>query len=288
MEIKINNLSKFYGKKQALKDVNWEIGKGMYGLLGPNGAGKTTLMRIIASLLKASSGKIIVNGSEIKDTDLKAQLGYLPQNFSFYPQLTVYEAMDYLAILSEINEKKYRQNRINELLELVNLTPHKTVKCKALSGGMKQRLGIAQALINDPELLIVDEPTAGLDPEERIRFRNLLSDISVERTVILSTHIAGDIEFACDKLAILKEGQKIYDGKVESLVEKIRGFVWEVETNKEEGQKIRNNYRVVSYISKEDKIKFRLLSKEKPANASEINQVTIEDAYMGLMEGIIS
>lgn len=192
--IEIKELNKFYGKKkQALSNVNLTIEQGMFALLGRNGAGKTTLMKTLATLLQKQSGSISVCGIPIENTRaIRKIVGYLPQDFSMYPTMCVMEVMDYLGILSGIGTKE-RKERIELLLEKVNLTEHKNKKVKALSGGMKRRLGIAQALLNDPKVLIVDEPTAGLDPEERIRFRNLLCDVAEERIVILSTHIVGDI-----------------------------------------------------------------------------------------------
>ena len=193
-EIVIRNLSKNYGKKTALENVSVTIHSGMYGLLGPNGAGKTSLMKILATLSEASGGEISMNGIPIKETGkIREIVGYLPQDFSFYRGMSVYGAMDYLGLLSEIPDK-IRRERILALLEQVNLKEDMRTKVKALSGGMKRRLGIAQALLHNPQILIVDEPTAGLDPEERIRFRNLLSEFAEDRIVILSTHISSDVE----------------------------------------------------------------------------------------------
>lgn len=205
--IEIKELNKFYGKKkQALSNVNLTIGQGMFGLLGRNGAGKTTLMKTLATLLQKQSGSISVCGIPIENAKaIRKIIGYLPQDFSIYPTMNVIEVMDYLGILSGIGSRE-RKKRIELLLKKVNLIEQKNKKVKALSGGMKRRLGIAQALLNDPKVLIVDEPTAGLDPEERIRFRNLLCDVAEERIVILSTHIVGDIEATCENLAILNEG----------------------------------------------------------------------------------
>lgn len=205
-EILLNHVNKFYGKQQALCDVNLHIGQGMFGLLGRNGAGKTTLMKVITTLLPASSGEINVCGIPVKEErKVRSIIGYLPQDFSMYGNMTVYEAMDYLGVLSGL-DKKIRKQRIPELLRRVNLQNNKRTKVKAMSGGMKRRLGITQAILHDPKVLIVDEPTAGLDPEERVRFRNLLSEIADDRIVILSTHIVGDIEATCEKIAVMDEG----------------------------------------------------------------------------------
>ena len=194
MEIVIDNLSKRYGKKEAIKNLSLKIPSGMYGLLGRNGAGKTSLTQILAALSVPTNGDIWLNGVSIKETaKIREMVGYLPQDFSMYRSMTVLGAMDYLGLLSDI-PKEIRKERIDELLEKVNLKDNAKTKIKALSGGMKRRLGIAQALLHNPQILIVDEPTAGLDPEERIRFRNLLSDFADDRIVLLSTHIASDIE----------------------------------------------------------------------------------------------
>ena len=220
MEIVINNLSKRYGKKEVLSDISLSIPAGMYGLLGRNGAGKTSLMRILATLSVPTKGEVMINGVSIKETTkIREMVGYLPQEFSFYRNMSVYEAMDYLGLLSNI-PSKLRKKKIFTLLEQVNLQDNARTKVKALSGGMRRRLGIAQALLHDPQILIVDEPTAGLDPEERIRFRNLLSEFADERIVLLSTHIASDVESTCENIGVLNEGRLIWGGSTEELMQK--------------------------------------------------------------------
>lgn len=289
MEIIIKDLQKDYGTKKALKGIHLQIEKGMFGLLGPNGAGKTTLMRILATLLPPTAGEVSVGGVSIRERELiRAKTGYLPQEFAFYPHLTVYEVMDYLAILAGIHDRQQRRVQIVERLQQVNLWDQRKTKARALSGGMKRRLGIAQALLNDPEVIIVDEPTAGLDPEERVRFRNLLSDFAVKRTVILSTHIVGDIEFACEKVAILDRGTILYQGKVKELIDRADGFVWTVQADREEVNMIRHQFKVISYVPSDDLVTFRLLAKDRPTATAEGVRPTIEDAYMGLMGGIFS
>lgn len=219
MEIKISNLSKNYGKKRALKEVSVTIHEGMYGLLGRNGAGKTTLMRILAGLSLPSSGNAWINGIPVSETaKIRELTGYLPQEFSFYRNMSVYDAMDYLGLLSCI-PSKIRKERIMSLLEQVNLKDNSKTKVKALSGGMKRKLGIAQALLHDPKILIVDEPTAGLDPEERIHFRTLLSEFAKDHIVVLSTHISSDLESVCDSIGVLDEGSLIWDGSMEKLIQ---------------------------------------------------------------------
>ena len=215
-EITIKNLSKSYGGKKALNNVTLSIQTGMFGLLGRNGAGKTTLMRILAAVLNKSSGDVSVCGYDIKRAKSVRQItGYLPQEFSMYPNMTVYEVMDYLGVLSGLTRSE-RKMRIPDLLKTVNLDDSHKIRVRALSGGMKRRLGIAQALLNDPKVLIADEPTAGLDPEERVRFRSLLCETAKNRIVILSTHIVEDIEKTCEKIAVLDKGEIIFSGDLSS------------------------------------------------------------------------
>jgi ABC-2 type transport system ATP-binding protein len=217
-EIIIENLSKNFNNVQALKNISLHIEKGMFGLIGRNGAGKTTLIRIITTLLNKSGGNVTVCGIPVeKPKEIRKVIGYLPQDFSIYPNMRVYESMDYLGVLSGLN-KSVRKDRIKALLHEVNLSDSRKLKVKALSGGMKRRLGIAQALLHDPQVLIVDEPTAGLDPEERVRFRNLLRNIAGDRIVLLSTHIVEDIEKTCEKIVVLDNGELIYSGTLTDFV----------------------------------------------------------------------
>ena len=277
--IEIKNLNKFYGKKQALSDVNLNIEQGMFGLLGRNGAGKTTLMKILSTLLIKKDGSVRVCGVPIENAkEIRRIVGYLPQEFSMYPTMSVYEAMDYLGILSGINTKE-RKERIDSLLKKVNLTEHKSKKVKALSGGMKRRLGIAQALLNDPKVLIVDEPTAGLDPEERIRFRNLLSDVAEDRIVILSTHIVGDIEATCENLAILNNGSILYCGTVSELLKTAEGKVFTKVTEKQELPKLKRELKITGMHTQGDKTHIRFLS-DIPVKDANVCEPNIEDAYM--------
>lgn len=287
MKIEINNLSKTYGNKVALDNISLEINKGMFGLLGPNGAGKTTLMRILTTLIEKTQGSVRINDIYISNKkNIRQIVGYLPQEFSMYQSMTVYQAMDYLALLSYINPKKKRKQIIMELLERVNLQNHLKTKVKALSGGMKRRLGIAQALLNSPKLLIVDEPTAGLDPEERVRFRNLLRDFSDDRIVILSTHIVEDVEFTCENLAILKEGTLLYHGKSKELISKATGKVWTANVTRENLNDIRKTHPIISTVSEGALIKTRFLSDVKPIDDAVSIQPSIEDAYMKLVKGV--
>lgn len=287
MKINVSHLTKQFGSHRALDDVNIQISAGMFGLLGPNGAGKTTLMRILTTLIPKTSGEVCLNGIQIGEKGkIREMIGYLPQDFSMYPTLSVYEAMDYLALLSGIKPRSVRKQRITQLLEQVNLQSYFKVKVKALSGGMKRRLGIAQALIHNPKILIVDEPTAGLDPEERIRFRNLLSDLAQNRIVILSTHIVEDIEFSCENLAILQKGKVIFHGKTRELIEQAKGGVWSGLIPRGEMEKLRKEYPVISTVSEGEEIRVRLLSQDQPFSQAEQVQPSIEDAYIKLVKGV--
>ncbi|GCE30734.1 multidrug ABC transporter ATP-binding protein [Dictyobacter alpinus] len=290
MNIIIDDLTKTYrGNIQALKGLDLSIESGMFGLLGPNGAGKTTLMRILAGILYPSSGTIKVgeyDGSTEKGrTAIKKTLGYLPQDLGMYPDLSAREFLDYIGILKGLDNRQQRKARVNEMLEMVALSNVAQRKLKTFSGGMKRRVGIAQALLNNPQLLIVDEPTAGLDPEERIRFRNLLSDLGGNRTVLLSTHIVEDIAQTCRNLAVMKNGEVIFQGTTAKLVEQTQGKVWLVTT---QGQKPQGDLIVVSTLHLAQGIQYRVI-----ADQSTIDQLTaartvpvepgLEDGYVWLM-----
>ena len=283
MEIVINNLSKNYGKKSALKNVSVTIHSGMYGLLGRNGAGKTSLMRILATLSVPSSGEISMNGIPIKETTkIREIVGYLPQDFSFYRNMSVYGAMDYLGLLSNIPDK-VRKERISALLEQVNLKENVRTKVKALSGGMKRRLGIAQALLHNPQILIVDEPTAGLDPEERIRFRNLLSEFAEDRIVILSTHISSDVESSCENIGVLDNGRMIWSGGTEELVKQAEGKVYLISAVKKKDKLIKEKYTVLNIIASGSGTQYRVLSDTPPEEKHILQDPTLEDGYMYLL-----
>ena len=283
MEIVIKNLSKNYGRKAALKNVSVTIHSGMYGLLGRNGAGKTSLMRILATLSVPSGGEVSMNGISIKETGkIREIIGYLPQNFSFYRNMSVYDAMDYLGLLSNLPDK-IRKERIVSLLERVNLKENMRTKIKALSGGMKQRLGIAQALLHDPQILIVDEPTAGLDPEERIRFRNMLSEFAEDRIVILSTHISSDVETSCENIGVLDNGKMIWNGATEELVKQAEGKVYLISAGKKQDKIIREKYTVLNIIASGSGTQYRVLSETLPEEKHILQDPTLEDGYMYLL-----
>lgn len=284
MEITINHLTKRYRKKAALQDISLTIPAGMYGLLGRNGAGKTSLMRILATLSTQTSGDVTINSIPIKNTKkIREIVGYLPQDFSMYPNMTVYGVMDYLGLLSEIPNKE-RKKRISDLLKKVNLQDNLSTKVKALSGGMKRRLGIAQALLHNPQILIVDEPTAGLDPEERIRFRNLLCEFAEGRIVILSTHIAQDIEATCQNVAVLNNGKLIFCSSTENLIRQADGKVYSIEVPKILGEKIKEKYTILNMQPSFSELKYRILSDTPPQEVYQLENATLEDGYIQLLK----
>ncbi len=259
--IEIKALTKTYQREvQALRGVSLDIGAGMFGLLGPNGAGKTTLMRVIAGLLRPSSGSVRVLGEDITTQHgklaVKRQLGYLPQELGLYPNLTGREFLDYIGVLKGISDKHERARQVTEVLELVRLTDEAVRRLKTYSGGMKRRIGIAQALLGYPKLLIVDEPTAGLDPEERVRFRNMLADIATRSTVILSTHVIEDISHSCNDLAIIREGRVLFRGKPSDLIGQARGQVYSMITT---GERPSGDLTVVSTLQLQTGVQYRVI-----------------------------
>lgn len=284
-EIILKNVNKFYGRKQVLKDINLTISQGMFGMLGRNGAGKTTLMKILTTLIEQSSGEVVVCDIDISQhAKIRDMIGYLPQDFSMYGNMSVYEAMDYLGTLSGL-KKAERKIRIPQLLEEVNLQNNHKTRVKAMSGGMRRRLGIAQALLNNPRVLIVDEPTAGLDPEERVRFRNLLCEIAQNRIVILSTHIVGDIEATCENIAVLDGGQLVFTGLVEELLNKARGKIYVAEISKIDLEKMKKNYIVTGMLIKGSKVEVRFVAEIAPFSFAHEVEPSVEDAYLCLMNG---
>jgi ABC-2 type transport system ATP-binding protein len=288
MQISISQLSKRYNSgKLALKDIDLDIPKGLFGLLGPNGAGKTTLMRILVTLLKPTSGQVMVNGLDIRKNrkQIRRQIGYLPQDFSVFARLTVWEFMDYSACLNGILAKNQRRDRIDLLLETVGLFEARDRLTGKLSGGMKRRLGIAQTLIGDPPLLVVDEPTAGLDPEERIRFRNLLSDLSAQdRIILLSTHIVGDISSTCENIAIMDLGRIIFNGSPTDLVESARGKVWTISTGYEDLDSWKERFPVISTVPSERGYELRIVAENPDTPEAVPAEPNLEDAYIHYMQ----
>jgi len=281
LKLVIENAGKRYrGQVWALRDFSLELEPGVLGLLGPNGAGKTTLMNIIATITRATEGEIIWNGTGLaSDPDaVRAVLGYLPQDFGVYPNLNAVEFLEYLAAVKGIDAAAARR-RIEELLVLVNLADVRKRPLGGYSGGMRQRIGIAQALLNDPQLLIVDEPTAGLDPEERVRFRNLLSDLSGDRIVILSTHIVSDVEATATRIAIISSGTLVAHAAPEDLLRQVEGKVWEWVISSSELNNAKQRYLIGGTVRRADGVHARLLSDCPPAGAVPVAP-TLEDAYL--------
>jgi ABC-2 type transport system ATP-binding protein len=284
VKIEIRELIKDYGDYRALDNINLIFAEGVHGLLGPNGAGKTTFIRILSTLLSKTSGEIYYDSIRVEDKkEIRKIIGYLPQEFSFYPDFTVYETLDYFASLSNI---KLNKREILDRLEMVNLQDIWKAKTKTLSGGMKRRLGIAVAIVGEPKVLIVDEPTAGLDPEERIRVRNMLSQFGKTKTVLLSTHIAEDIALSCKSISILNKGKLIYNGTVNDVIRNAEGYVWNLNVNFGESEQFMDKYNIISSIVDEDKTFLRLLSQEKPSLNAICSSPTLEDAYMKLIKGV--
>lgn len=281
MKLEFVNISKKYGSKVALEEVSFHLEPGVHGLLGPNGAGKTTLMNILTGLLKASGGKVVLDGRDTiaMGNEFREILGYLPQNPGFYSSFSGYEILDYFAELKGIADSK---KKINELLELVNLKEDAKRKCGGYSGGMKRRLGIAVALLNEPKVLILDEPTAGLDPQERIRFRNIIGQIGLNRIVILATHIISDLENIADDIILLKEGKVLGIKTVEEFRAMAENKVWELEVSAEETEKYINANKCVHVLKSEGKIKLRLISDECPGNGAAAATPSMEDVYLSV------
>lgn len=288
MKISIQGLSKTYGNgKTALSDINLEIENGMFGLLGPNGAGKSSLMRILVTIMKASSGTVNVNGYDLTKNrkEIRKMLGYLPQDFRFFTKLKTWEFLDYAAALSGIKNKKERLIKVDEWLEKVGLFDSRERQANNLSGGMKRRLGIAQALIGSPKIIVVDEPTTGLDPEERIRFRNILSELSQQDVIIiLSTHIVGDISSVCQDLALLDEGRMQFNGSPEELIKMAKGHVWQVNTSGTEYDILKNKYAVISTIPSDEGWEVQLVGKDIEAKQAIEIEPNLEHAYVYFME----
>lgn len=288
MNIKIKDLSKMYAKEQwAIEKMNLSISKGMFGLLGPNGAGKSTLMQILATLLPATEGEVYFGDLRLgkDDHEIRRMLGYLPQEFGLYQKLTGEEFLHYIAMIKGMRDYTSRKLQVDELLERVNLTDKRKAKIKTYSGGMKQRIGIAQALLGKPNVIIVDEPTSGLDPEERNRFRNFLGEISEDRIVLLSTHIVGDIESSCSNLAIMKSGHILYQGNPDDLLARYKGMVWTGYISDRDIIRYSEQGTVVNKRKTKDGYEVRVISEKKPFEEAFVSSVGLEDAYILLVGG---
>jgi ABC-2 type transport system ATP-binding protein len=288
MKIEIKGLNKVYPNgNHALKDINLEFGTGMFGLLGPNGAGKSSLMRILVTLMKPTSGIVLVDGKDIQThrKELRKILGYLPQEFRFFTSLKTWEFLDYSASLAGLKNRKERISEVDRLLDQVGLLEVRDRRANKLSGGMKRRLGIAQALIGNPRIIVVDEPTTGLDPDERIRFRNILSQLSQnDVTIILSTHIVGDISSTCQGMALLNRGDLVFSGSPENLVKHAEGHVFRLNLTQYEYDKAKEKYNVISTIPVETGWEVQVVADEVPEYDAVSLDPNIEHAYVYFME----
>ena len=289
MVIRISNLTKTYrrGDAPALDDVTLSIPHGTFGLLGPNGAGKTTLIKILSTQMDASNGSVAMDDFDlVKDrAEIRRRMGYLPQHFGTYPQLTGWEFLDYMGILGGLHDKRERGERVAEALDAVGLYDARNRRSGKFSGGMMRRLGIAQAILTDPEFLIVDEPTVGLDPEERIRFRGILGRLSSDRAILISTHIVGDISSTCEDLAVLNRGQLIFRGSPADLISKADGKTWETKVDEPGFETLSQAFHVVTVNVEGDQMHVRMVGDDDPpANARSVAP-NLEDAYVYFMGG---
>lgn len=284
MELKLDRLTKQFGEKIAVDRLSETFVPGVYGLLGANGAGKTTLMRMVCDVLRPTSGQILFDGDPIErlGESYRAHLGYLPQDFGYYPDFSASDFMRYLSILKGLSARLAKA-RTNELLDMVGLSSVAKQKIKTFSGGMKQRLGIAQAVLNDPAILVLDEPTAGLDPKERVRFRNLISSFAQNKIVILSTHIVSDVEYIADKILVMRDGSIVTAGTVEKIVSDIRGSVWECTVTPKEADTLAARMTVGNiHYDRGGQTVVRLVTKNCPCQAARTVEPTLEDVYLYL------
>lgn len=279
MELIFDRVTKQYKNKLAVDRVSLSLKQGVYGLLGANGAGKTTLMRMMCGVLKPDSGEILYDGRKVEEEAYRDILGYLPQEFGYYPDFSAMDFLMYLASLKGIPRKQARGTAL-ELLELTDLSPVAKKKIKTFSGGMKQRLGIAQALLNDPKVLVLDEPTAGLDPKERVRFRNLISRLGTERIVLLSTHIVSDVEHIADVILVMKGGAIIHQGSFSEIIQVIGGKVWECTADSKTAEELSKAYPVLNIREGQNGTLLRLVCQEKPAETAVSVVASLEDLYL--------
>lgn len=280
-ELMLEHVTKQYKEKRAVSDIGVVFGHGVYGLLGENGAGKTTLMRMICGLLKPSGGEICCDGRDIlrMGGEYRKLLGYLPQDFGFYPDYSAWRFLMYMAALKALPQKQAKE-RITELLELVNLMDVKDKKLKTYSGGMLKRVGIAQALLNEPEILILDEPTSGLDPKERVRFRNIISSLSKDRIILFSTHIVSDIEYIADEILMMKQGELTACGTTAEILAAVTGRVWECTVSQAEAEQFNKAFIVSNIKNEADGVLVRLIADEPPAACARQAAPALEDAYL--------
>lgn len=281
MELQVKHLCKRYGRKEALCNVSFTLQKGIYGLLGENGAGKSTLMRMMATVDFPTKGEIQYNGKDIfaMDEEYRGLIGYMPQNYSVYPGFTARDFLEYMGVLKGIPKDRL-ESRISEILEFVNLSDVAGKKVKTFSGGMKRRIGIAQAIINEPEILIFDEPTAGLDPTERIRFSNIISDMGKDKIVLLSTHIVSDIEAIANEIVVMKKGNILKTGNVNEIVRSVKGQVWETVVSHEVYQKLRMERAVIHLKQMGKEVQVRFVGEQYPGVENYLAEPTLEDYYI--------
>ena len=281
MELSLDRLTKQYGRKIAVDCVSATLKPGVYGLLGANGAGKTTLMRMLCAVLESTSGEVLLDGKEITSmgADYRNVLGYLPQDFGYYPDLTVYDYMMYISSIKGL-KMPFARKKVKQLLNQVGMEKFSKRKMKNLSGGMVRRVGIAQAMLNDPQILVLDEPTAGLDPNERIRFRNLISELSEERLVLLSTHIVSDIEYIANNIMLMKDGELFYAGTAEDLVSSMKEKVWQCNVSRNMIDKYMNEYLVGNIKTTKNGAELRIISIEKPTEDAVAVEKNLEDAFL--------
>lgn len=281
MELQLQRLSKHYGTKCAVNNVSANLSPGVYGLLGANGAGKTTLMRMICGVINPTSGNIRLNGKTIQNLGEQyyTHLGYMPQDFGFYPDFTAREFMLYMAAVKGLT-KKAAKGRTEKLLDMVNLHDVADKKIKSFSGGMKQRLGIAQAELNDPAIIILDEPTAGLDPKERVRFRNIISDFAKDKIVILSTHIVSDVSYIADTILMMKQGRFILQEPMATVTDSINGKVWEILVDNRDAADYNRRFSVVNLHHENNKVRLRIVHETAPAADAFTVEPTLEDLFL--------
>lgn len=281
MKLELRGLTKKFGDFTAVDHVDLTMTNGVYGLLGVNGAGKTTLMRMMCTLLRPTDGSVLCNGKDIFEMDgrYRKLLGYLPQEFGYYPEFTVKDYLLYIASLKGIRSSVAKK-RVKELIEKVGLSQAANKKMKKLSGGMKRRAGIAQAMLNDPKILILDEPTAGLDPNERIRFRNLISELSEERLVLLSTHIVSDVEYIANEIWLMKDGAIVHKGTAEELIASMPEKVWECYVERCMVSSLMNKYKISNMKAEADGALLRIISREMPSADAQLVEASLEDVFL--------
>jgi ABC-2 type transport system ATP-binding protein len=279
MELTLDRVTKQYGNKIACNHISLALHRGVYGLLGANGAGKTTLMRVMCGVLAPTAGSINFDGIDVTREDYRDALGYLPQEFGYYPEFSAQDFMLYIAMLKGLPKARAKE-KARELLELVSLEREAKKKIKTFSGGMKQRLGIAQSMLSDPKILILDEPTAGLDPKERVRFRNLISRLGADRIVLLSTHIVSDVEYIADTILVMKDGKLVHQGSLEEIIRTLEGKVWECTVPQATADALCEKCTVINLRQEDRQVFLRLICEYKPCDSAQAAQAVLEDLYL--------